>query len=233
MKKINLSSERIKPVIISVLIIVCVITMKVFGIYDYISMDNIENLQTWIKSFEPLGPIVYIFIFIVGCLLFLPAPPLVILAGLVFGPLMGTLWTALAAIIADATAFLVARYAARDMIAKWANENKSFKRIDEGVKKEGWRILMITRLIPVFPYMIQSYAYGLTNIQFSSYILVSWICTIPGIIAFTFMGGAIGSDGSAMKIFMYLAIGAIVFMGISLIPRYVVKKKGINMYELE
>ncbi|MCT4595095.1 MAG: TVP38/TMEM64 family protein [Anaeromicrobium sp.] len=229
MKKVKVSSEWIKLIIMSLLILICIITMKAFGIYDYISIHNIENLKGWIKSFNSLGPIVYILIFIGACLFFFPAPPFVILAGVIFGPLMGTLWTAVGALIADGTAFLVARYGARGIISKIGNKNEKFRKIDEGVKEQGLRILIITRLIPVFPYMIQSYAYGLTNMKFSSYILVSWICTIPGIMAFTFMGGAIGSGGSLSKIFMYLAVGAILFVGISLIPRYVVKKKGIDI----
>ncbi|MCT4566657.1 MAG: TVP38/TMEM64 family protein [Maledivibacter sp.] len=228
-----LGKQWIKPVAISGIIIACIIMMKVFGIYDYFSGENIDILRHWINGFGYFGPLVYILIFIIGCLLFLPAPPFVILSGLVFGSLMGAIWTAIAALVADTCGFLIAKYAARDMIVRWSNRNKGFKKIDDGVKKHGWRILMITRLIPVFPYMLQSYAYGLTNIGFSSYILVSWICTIPGIIAFNLMGGVIGSGSSPLRILVYLAIGSIVFVGISLIPKYVVKKKGFNLKELK
>jgi uncharacterized membrane protein YdjX (TVP38/TMEM64 family) len=137
---------------------------------------------------------------------------------------MGSIWTTVGALITDSCAFLTARYAARGTVEKWVKENEKFKRIDEGVKRQGWRILMVTRLVPVFPYMLQSYAYGLTNISFRSYIFVSWMCTIPGIIAFTFMGGGVVSgDGNIKNTFSYLEIGAIIFVFLSFIPKYMRK----------
>ena len=122
-------------------------------------------------------------------------------------------------------AFLVARYVAREMVEGWAQSNPVFKKIDDGVAAQGWRMLMITRLVPLFPFNIQNYAYGLTKIGLLTYFLVSWICMLPGAIAFTFMGGSIVSgQGDLGKTFIYLGIGAVVFVIISLIPGWIKKR---------
>ncbi|GAA0731683.1 hypothetical protein GCM10008906_00430 [Clostridium oceanicum] len=120
-------------------------------------------------------------------------------------------------------AFLIGRYAGRGMVEKWVKGKEEFEKIDEGVRKQGWRMLMITRLVPVFPFNLQNFAYGLTKIDFKTYVFVSAISMIPGIIAFTFMAGAIVSGEGIGKISVYIGIGAIFFVIISLIPKWIKK----------
>lgn len=211
-------------------IVVIVALMKYFGLFEYISLENMQNLKTWINSYGAIGPIIYIVLYIVACLFFLPGLPIAVLAGLAFGPVMGAVYASIGATLGASAAFLVARYAARSMVESWVEGNEQFKKIDEGVEKQGWRMLMITRLVPVFPFNLQNYAYGLTKIKFGTYVLVSWICMIPGAIAFTFMGGSIVSgEGDIGKTLMYLGIGAIFFVIISLIPGWLKKRKGLEI----
>ncbi|SHK13156.1 TVP38/TMEM64 family protein [Tepidibacter formicigenes] len=226
MKKIKESKELKKCIIIFGVIITIVLSIKFLGFFEYMSLENIQKIKIWIQGYKVIGPIIYMILFIFSCIFFLPAPPMAILAGLAFGPVMGTVWTGLAAIISDSAAFLIARYAAGDIMQKLIEENKVLKKIDDGVQKHGWRLLIFTRLVPGFPYMLQSYAYGLTNISFRSYIIISWICTVPGIIAFTFMGGAlVTGKGDIGKTFGYFGIGALVFIILSLIPGLIKKNK--------
>jgi uncharacterized membrane protein YdjX (TVP38/TMEM64 family) len=219
----------IKLGIVAVIITIVVMLMKQFGIFEYISIENIKNLKTWIEGFGILGPIVYILLYIIACLFFLPGLPIAVLAGFAFGPVMGALWADIGATLGAAAAFLVGRYAARGMVESWVEGNQQFKKIDEGVEKQGWRMLMITRLVPVFPFNLQNFAYGLTKINFVTYVVVSFICMLPGAIAFAFMGGSIVSgEGNIGKTFLYLAIGAVFFVIISLIPGWIKKKKGVT-----
>lgn len=211
-------------------IVVIVALMKYFGLFEYISLENMQNLKAWINSYGAIGPIIYIVLYIVACLFFLPGLPIAVLAGLAFGPVMGAVYASIGATLGASAAFLVARYAARGMVESWVEGNEQFKKIDEGVEKQGWRMLMITRLVPVFPFNLQNYAYGLTKIKFGTYVLVSWICMIPGAIAFTFMGGSIVSgEGDIGKTLMYLGIGAVFFVIISLIPGWLKKRKGLEI----
>ncbi len=201
-----------------------IISMKVLGVFEYVSIDNAHKIKNYIHKLGVLGPIIYIIFFVIGCVAFIPAPPMAIIAGMTFGPINGSIYTCIAALISDSSAFLIARYIAKDVVQNKIKTSKSLSKIDNLVKNNGWRILIITRLVPGFPYMLQSYAYGITNIEFKSYILVSWILTIPGIIAFTLVGGSINCSENINKIFICLAIGGVLFTALSLIPKFLKKK---------
>jgi uncharacterized membrane protein YdjX (TVP38/TMEM64 family) len=164
--------------------------------------------------------------YIVACIFFLPGLPIAVLAGFAFGPIFGTIWASIGATMGATAAFLIARYAARGMVESWVEGNEQFKKIDEGVRKQGWRMLMITRLVPIFPFNLQNYAYGLTDIKLSTYVLVSWICMLPGAAAFCFAGGTLTSGGDLKTTFLYLAIAAIFFVFLSFIPGWIKKKQG-------
>lgn len=223
-----------KLIIAAAVILAVIALMKYIGLFQYISMQNIMNLKAWINGLGMIGPLVYILLFMSAALFFLPGLPVAILGGLAFGPLMGTVWASIGSTAGAALAFVVARYVARDMVEGWAQANPVFKKIDDGVAAQGWRMLMITRLVPVFPFNLQNYAYGLTKIGFPTYVLVSWICMLPGAVAFTFMGGAIVSgEGNIGRTFVYLGIGAVVFVLISLIPGWIKKRSKLADLEKE
>ncbi len=222
----------IKLIVAIAVIAAVVALMKYFGLFRYVSMENIMNLKAWIDGLGAIGPLVYIALFIAACLFFLPGLPIALLGGLAFGPILGTVWASIGSTLGATAAFLVARYVARDMVEGWAQSNPVFKKIDDGVAAQGWRMLMITRLVPLFPFNIQNYAYGLTKIGLPTYFLVSWICMLPGAIAFTFMGGSIVSgQGNLGKTFLYLGIGAVVFVVISLIPGWIKKRSKLAVLE--
>lgn len=221
-------NDKTKLIIVLVAIVAIIAVLYKTGVFEMISIENMQKLKVWIEGFGALGPVVYMGIYIAAALFFLPGLPLALLAGIAFGPIMGGVWALTGATIGATAACFVARYAARSMVEGWAQTNPAFKKIDEGVEKQGWRMLMITRLVPVFPYNIQNYAYGLTKINIVTFFVVSFICMAPGAFAFTFMSGAIVAGESPAQIMMYLAIGAIFFVAVSLIPGYLKKKKGIE-----
>lgn len=204
---------------------IAVIVLKQLGVFEYLSISNITKLTDWIQGFGIIGPIVYVLLWVAACIFFLPGLPVTLLGGFAFGPIMGTAYSSIGSTLGCAAAFLVARYVARGMVEDWVAGNEQFTKIDEGVKEQGWRMLMITRLVPVFPFNLQNYAYGLTKIDFKIYVLVSWICMLPATIAFSFAGGSIVSgQGDMKKTFMYLGVAAIALVIMSLIPNWIKKR---------
>ena len=146
------------------------------------------------------------------------------LAGFVFGPLWGVLYASIASIISVACAFLIARYVARDLVEGWVKGNAQFQKIDEQVEEQGWRILMFTRLVPIFPFNLQNYAYGLTKIRFSTFVLTSAIFMLPGTIALVLLGGAfVSGEGNFLKTALYLGIAGVVMFALSLLPNFLRK----------
>jgi uncharacterized membrane protein YdjX (TVP38/TMEM64 family) len=210
-------------IIITIFLVVILILYRV-GAFGYISLENIENIQNWIESYGVLGPVIYVIFYIFASIFFLPGLPITVLGGVLFGPLMGTIYTVIGAGLGMSAAFLVARYAFRESIETRFGESPIFKKIDQGVNNQGWRILMITRIIPIFPFNIQNYVYGLTSIGFWKYSILSTIFIIPGTAAYTLSAGAIASgEGLSSKNLIYLGIGVFCFAFISLIPKFLKK----------
>jgi rhodanese-related sulfurtransferase len=107
----------------------------------------------------------------------------------------------------------VARYLASDWV-----EQKSggrVKQLKQGVEGEGWRFVAFVRLVPLFPFNALNYALGLTRIKLSHYIIASYICMLPGAIAYTYLGYAgkeavAGGEGMIQKGLLALALLAVV-----------------------
>ncbi len=198
--------------------------LRYYGITDEIRLENVPKIKTWVASFGAIAPLIYIGLYLVSTVFFLPGSPVTVLAGFVFGPLWGVLYASIASIISVSVAFLIARYVARDLVERWVKDNAQFRKIDEQVEAEGWRILMFTRLVPIFPFNLQNYAYGLTNIRFPTYVIVSAIFMLPGTAVFVQLGGAfVGGDGNLWRTLLYLGIAGVFMLLLSLLPKFLRK----------
>jgi uncharacterized membrane protein YdjX (TVP38/TMEM64 family) len=219
-----MKNKNSKVYFVTFLFIMSILLLWRIGAFRFISIENLKNLKSWIDSFGQLGPLVYILLYIFACLFFLPGLPLTVLGGVIFGPVKGTIYTVIGAGIGLSLAFLAARYTFRGLIEKKFGDSPLFKKLDEGVKKQGWRILITTRLIPIFPFNVQNYVYGLTSISFLQYSVLSTIFIIPGTSAYTFSAGAIASgEGFSPRNLTYLGIGAFFFILVSLLPKLIKK----------
>jgi uncharacterized membrane protein YdjX (TVP38/TMEM64 family) len=225
----------VKLVIVAAILVVAFVVANQFGLFDIFKegtlRDQVVRLDEFFTGLGIWAPVVFILIWIVGCVFLLPGLPISIAGGLIFGAVWGSVWTTIGANLGAALAFLIGRYAARDMVAGWVEKNNALKKIDEGVRNQGWRMLMITRLVPLFPFNIQNYVYGLTDIKFSTYLLVTLPSMIPATIAFNFAAGSArevvlqgGQPEAVKKTIIYLAIAAVFFVLLSLIPAWVKKR---------
>ena len=218
-----------KKNIIKIAIAVGIVTtvylvLKSYGVTDHIRLENVPKIKTWVASFGTIAPLVYIGLYLVSAVFFLPGTPITVLSGFVFGPLWGIFYASIASIISVSVAFLIARYAARDLVENWVKDNAQFRKIDEQVEEQGWRIVMLTRLVPIFPFNLQNYAYGLTSIRFSTYVLVSAIFMLPGTAVFVQLGGAfVSGEGNIWKTLLYLGAAGVLLLLLSLLPKFLKK----------
>lgn len=200
----------------------------IFGWSSYLSdMDNLRFLEGMVRENLMLAAAVYMVLTIVGCVaLALPGVTFAIIAGLLFGPVLGTLFCSLATTIGAMSAFLVGRFFLQDSVKPMVMKNKYLKKwlFDESGTNEIF-VLMITRLVPLFPYNLQNFAYGITDIRFSTYSICSLIFMLPGTAIYT-----VGTAGLADKENRTLYIGiaivlamAVMGIGAFLKKRYVQK----------
>ena len=151
-----------------------------------------RNLLAWIEGLGPLGPLVFILAYIAATVFFLPGSILTLGAGFVFGLVRGSIVVSVASTLGATAAFLVGRYLARGWVSKKVEGNEKFKAIDEAVGREGWKIVGLTRLSPVFPFNLLNYAFGLTKVSLGNYFFASWAGMIPGTIMYVYIGSLAG-----------------------------------------
>lgn len=155
--------------------------------------DIIGSLGVFVDYVDSLGPTGYA-LFLVGYValevLAVPAFPLTMSAGALFGTYSGTLLVTVSATIAATIAFLISRYVARDKVRKIADGYPKFKAIDKAIGEDSLRVVCIMRLSPLMPFAISNYLYGLTSVKFRSYVIGSFFGMMPGTFAYVSAGMA-------------------------------------------
>lgn len=150
-----------------------------------------DALQS-IQDLGALGAIAFILLYIVATVAFLPGSFVTLGAGVVFGVLWGSCYVFIGAVLGSTLAFLIGRYLARDWIARKIAGKPKFAAIDDAVGREGFKIVLLTRLSPVFPFNLLNYAYGITNVSLKDYVLGS-VGMIPGTMMYVYIGSLAGS----------------------------------------
>jgi len=214
-------------VIALAVLVAAVLLANHFGLVE--GLRDIEGMQQWFLDLGFVGFAVYLLLYIAVAVFMLPASAVTIVAGITFGSVLGGVLALVSATIGACVAFLIAKYVARDTIIAKFGKNPLFKRIEEGVEQNGASFLILTRLVPVFPYNIQNYAYGLTSMKLSTFALVSFITMAPGAFIYAYIAGEIVAHGVSLRLLLQFTVAGLVLFGVSLIPKYIAKKKGITI----
>ena len=161
--------------------------------------DRLSPFLDQARGMGVSGAGLIVLFYILACVLMLPGSPLTLAAGAVFG-----VWVALPIVTAGATlgacaAFLVGRFIARDWIARRLAGRPKFAAVDRAVGDQGFTIVLLTRLSPVFPFNLQNYAYALTGIPFWKYALATWLGMLPGALMYVYIGAVFGQAARGEK----------------------------------
>ncbi|HKW94734.1 MAG TPA: TVP38/TMEM64 family protein, partial [Methylomirabilota bacterium] len=207
-----------RPLILAlVALALTLVLVRVLGLTDAVRLENLARLREWIGGFGAWAPVVFMAGYVVAVVAFVPALPLTILGGLAFGVVLGSVYVLIAATTGACLAFLIARYAARAAVERWMAPYAALGRIDRAVARHGFRIVMITRLIPIFPFNLQNYVYGITSIGFGAYAVTSFFCMMPGTVAFTAAAGALVAGAlDARRMLLLLAVAGVLLVALSL-----------------
>ncbi len=161
--------------------------------------EILRNALQWIDGLGAVGAIAFMIVYIVATVAFIPGSVLTLGAGVVFGVVLGSIYVFIGATIGATGAFLVGRYLARGWISQKIAGNEKFAAIDNAVGREGLKIVLLTRLSPVFPFNLLNYALGITGVSLKDYVIGS-VGMIPGTIMYVYLGslaGNIATIGSA------------------------------------
>ncbi|MFN6472765.1 MAG: TVP38/TMEM64 family protein [Nostoc sp. SerVER01] len=185
MKK-RLFNSKLKILLLSCLIVAFIIAAKQLNFQGIL-----HTLIIWVESLGVLGPIAYIIIYNLATLLFIPGSLLTLKGGCLFGVFWGSIYVLIAAIIGATLSFVIGRYLSRNWVCQQMDKHPKFKAIDLAVSKEGWKIVLLTRLSPLFPFNLLNYAFGVTQVSLKDYILGSF-GIIPGTVMYVYIGSLAG-----------------------------------------
>jgi uncharacterized membrane protein YdjX (TVP38/TMEM64 family) len=182
-------------------------------------------LERELGRFGGWAPILFVLIYALATVLFVPGSVLTVAGGVLFGPLWGTLWSLSGATLGATLAFIVARYIGSDWVEKRTGERLA--RLIREVEEEGWHFVAFVRLVPLFPFNLVNYAFGLTRVGLIEYVIASFVCMAPGAVAYTYLGyagleAASGRAGSIQKALLALALLAT----LAFLPRLIRRLRG-------
>lgn len=193
-----------------------------------------QVIREFVDSLGAWGAVVFVGLYVIAALFFLPGSVMTLAAGALFGAVQGTIFALIGATLGAAAAFVVARYVAGD----WVRQKVSgrLETVIKGVEDEGWKFVAFTRLVPIFPYNLLNYAFGLTRIKLTHFTLASLFAMVPGAAAYAYLGHAghqlaTGTEDAIQT--AMIALGALGALGIVsvVLKRYRKRKRDSSRQE--
>jgi uncharacterized membrane protein YdjX (TVP38/TMEM64 family) len=194
-----------RPVVLLALVIAILMAARFLGL-----ADKLGELRDWIKSLGPLGAVVFILIYVAAVVAAIPAAPVSVAAAALFGSVWGVILINIGATLGAGLAFLVGRYFALEAVVNWLGQNEKFRRLDQLTAEHGAIIVALTRLVPIFPFNLLNYGFGLTRVPFWTYVFWTWLCIIPGTVLYVVGADAVLQGVAQGKVpwTLVLAFGA-------------------------
>ena len=204
----NMNTNRLMRIVLF-LGLLAAVTLAIL----YRDQFDVAALEAWVRDAGPVAPLLFVLLYAVAAILFLPGTVFTLAGGALFGPVLGTLYNLTGATLGATLAFLVSRYLVADWVA--AKAGGRVKQLINGVEGEGWRFVAFVRLVPLFPFNLLNYALGLTRLRLLHYIIATFVFMTPGAIAYTYLGYAgreavAGGEGMIQKGMLALALLAVV-----------------------
>ncbi len=192
MKQVNQSSASVRgPRTVEIALAVVVVAVSTLLFYVFPVSEWLAVLAEWSRENPLIGGGLLIALYAVATVLGLPGLVLTLAAGFLFGLVWGTAIASAGSVLGATAALLVGRFVARDWVAGRIGASDRFQAIDRAVGRKGFKIVLLTRLSPVFPFNVLNYLFGLTDVRLRDYVLASWIGMLPATVLYVYYGTTI------------------------------------------
>ena len=225
----------VKLVIGIAIIVAVIILAKILPVQVWLVAFN-----DWVEGLGYVGYLVFVGMYILATVLFLPGSVLTIGAGFLFGVIGGSVAVSVASTVGASLAFLIGRHIARNRVASRLSKNERFAAVDSAIGKEGGKIVLLLRLSPVFPFNALNYLLGLTAVKFWHYVIGSWLGMMPATVLYVYLGhigkagleAASGGGGKTPLEYAFLGFGLVIT---AIVTVYITKvaRKALREAELE
>ena len=186
-------------------------------------LKNLPLLTELVQENLMQAALLYCIITVIGCVvLALPGVTFAVFAGVLFGPWLGTLLCLVATTLGAVAAFLVGRFFLKDTVKPMVEKNRWLKKLlFEDVGRSDVVVLMITRLVPLFPYNLQNFAYGITDMSVMTYTLGTFVFMLPGVALFTVGAAGLTAEGDRR---IYFVVAAVLLALVLFLGRFIRKR---------
>jgi len=219
--------------IIRIVVIGVLVCASAFALWRFKEFKQyLDEFVAWTQRLGLAGMAVFAGAYVLATIFFVPGSILSLAAGFAFGVVQGTILISLASVTGASLAFLLGRTLLRGVIANKVAGNENFAKVDRAVGKQGWKIVLLTRLSPLFPFNLLNYAFGLTDVRFWHYVFASWIGMLPGTITYVYLGSAVkefasivsGDAGESTGTTVLFVIGLFVAVAVTIYVTRIAKR---------
>lgn len=212
-------SKNTKALLIALVVLVIGVSFLFLPIRQWVL-----PLQDEIRNLGPIAPVAVAIGYVALTVLLVPGSVLTLIAGGVFG-----LWQGLIVVIIGANAgalcsFLLARTFLRDKVSTWAAENPRFASLDRAIEREGFKVVLLSRLSPVFPFTLLNYLLGLTSVRVSSYVIANLIGMLPGTFLYVYLGATAQQALTGSSNLIFTLIGLIATIAVVVVVTRAARK---------
>jgi uncharacterized membrane protein YdjX (TVP38/TMEM64 family) len=177
---------------------------------------GVDALRQLFDGFGTAGPFVFAAVYGIAATLLLPAAPFTVVAGLLFGPVIGTVTALVGATTGATGAFLLGRLVGRGPVEQLGGRRVAG--LDRYLGRRGFAAVLVIRLVPLFPFNLINLAAGVTGIPLRDYVLATAIGIVPGTVAYAALGGTI-EDPTSPAFLLALTVFAVVTVGAAIASR--------------
>ena len=216
-----------RPVLLLAIVVALLTLARIFGVGE-----RLAALRDWIGTLGPWGPLVFVLIYVAAVVAALPGSAITIAGGALFGSVLGVILVSLSSTVGASLAFLISRYFARDAVVRWLGKNEKFQRLDRLTEEHGAIMVALTRLVPIFPFNLLNYGFGLTRVPFWTYVFWSWLCMLPGTALYV-VGADAFTKGVAQGQVPWSLIGALGAVAVVLILLVRSARRKLQLQEMK
>lgn len=200
-----------------------VVLIGLFLAFQFLPLNTyLQNFIEYVQSLGIWGPVLLAVVYIVGTIFMVPGTILTLGAGFAFGIVVGTIAVSIGSTLGALAAFLIGRTMARDFIEQQATQYPKFAAVDHAVQQAGFKIVLLTRLSPLFPFNALNYLFSITNVSTRDYLIASWIGMIPGTVLYVYFGTAFKSLADLASGNFEGGMGQQIMLGVGLLATLVV-----------
>lgn len=170
--------------------LVALLVLVAWQLYGRIDIPNCLTLQAETRKLGAWGPVIFVLLYVLGTVSFIPGTLLTLLAGSMFGFWLGTTVVIVGLTLGSYVAFLLGRYLLRDPLTQWMQKQTWTARLQSGLEGNGFRFMIVARLVPLFPFNAFNLTCGVLPLSNRDYLLGSFLGMLPGTMAYVYAGAA-------------------------------------------